>query len=389
MSIGLTVQATVHLPAFTLHAGFRVPPGLSVLFGPSGAGKSLTLQAIAGLVPPDAGRVALGQRALTDTDLGIALPPRQRHIGYVPQQYALFPHLTVAQNVAYALPHPRYPWDHAASAARNAQVAALLDLVRLPDFAARWPRQLSGGQAQRVALARALAAGPQALLLDEPLSALDAPTRMAVRDDLRAIILAGGLPSLVVTHDLAEARALADRLVVLIAGHVVAEGPVSAVLAAPPTAECALLFGWRNVVSVARIEHDGARVRATLTCGQTLSLADTKLDAAPEGQHALALHADRLEVARKGDATSGEAGECLHGTLMAIHDAGPYLELTVALGSQGKGSASVVVTCSPREWPALGCAAGDAVWVRVPHGAARLISDGVCASGEGARDGQP
>lgn len=387
MSIGLTVQARVRLPAFTLDAGFRVPPGLSVLFGPSGAGKSLTLQAIAGLAPLDEGRVALGQRALVDTAFGVSLAPRQRHIGYVPQQYALFPHLTVAQNVAYALPRPRHPWDHAARDARDAQVAALLDLVRLPGFTGRWPRQLSGGQAQRVALARALAANPEALLLDEPLSALDAPTRMAVRDDLRAIILAGGLPSLVVTHDLAEARALADRLVVLVAGRVAAEGPVAAVLAAPPTAECALLFGWRNVIPVSQVERQADRARVRLVCGQSLALDDAGADRFSGERRALALRADRLELTRSDAGGADGAAQCLEGTLAAIHDAGPYYELTVALGSGGGSGVSMAVTCSPREWPTLGCTAGDTVWVRVPPGAARLVPDGACPSQE-ETDGQ-
>lgn len=401
MSIGLSVRANARFPAFTLDATFAVPPGLTVLFGPSGAGKSLTLQAIAGLIPLDGGRVALGQRVLADVASGVNLPPQRRHIGYVPQQYALFPHLTVAQNVAYALPRPRHPWDRAACAARDAHVAALLDVVRLPGFAARWPRQLSGGQAQRVALARALAADPAALLLDEPLSALDAPTRIAVRDDLRAIILAGGLPSLVVTHDLAEARALADRLVVLVAGRVVAEGPAAAVLAAPPSAECALLLGWRNVLPIARLASDGAVTRATLACGQALTVMDAAPTAA--GNHlALALHADRLEVARgeRLDATRVEAegamslGQCLDGTLAGVHDAGPYALLTIALGTAtSNGAARLDVTCSPREWAALSLALGERITVRVPPGSARLVANGTQTSqarnDQGGNDGEP
>ncbi|HEY7833777.1 MAG TPA: ABC transporter ATP-binding protein [Ktedonobacterales bacterium] len=380
MSIGLAVHATVRLPDFALDAAFRVPPGLTVLFGPSGAGKSLTLQAIAGLVPLDAGRIALGQRALADSAQGTMLPPRLRRLGYVPQQYALFPHLTVAQNVAYALPRPRHPWDHVTKAVRDEQVAALLELVRLPGYAGRWPRQLSGGQAQRVALARALAADPAALLLDEPLSALDAPTRLAVRDDLRAIVLAGGLPSLVVTHDLAEARALADRLVVLIAGRVVTEGPVDAVLAAPPSAECARLLGWRNVLPVARLERAGATMRVTLTCGQTLALANEGHGVSTADQVALALHADRLEFAPGGGAEYTGSGACLDGTVLAAHDAGPYYAVTVGLGAGDSDTADLDVTCSPREWAALGCAAGQSVRVRVPPGAARLVTNGARAS---------
>jgi ABC-type sulfate/molybdate transport systems ATPase subunit len=396
---GLAVTAGMRLPGFTLAAEFSVPPGLTVLFGPSGAGKSLLLQAIAGLVPLSAGAITLNKRVLADTRRGISLPSRLRGVGYVPQSYALFPHLSVAGNIAYTLPAPRSPWDRAAKAARDARVAELLSLVRLPGFANRWPRQLSGGQQQRVALARALAAGPEALLLDEPLGALDAPTRAVVQDDLRAVILASGIPALVVTHDLNEARALADRLVVLVAGRVAATGSLVDVLSAPPTAEAALLLGWRNVLRIARAERSGASLRVTLPCGQglVLPLDDTDVYggvpiAALNGRRGegfnLALRADRLELSCPvgHDGPPAEAallargGGVLRARVRSVADAGPFFVLRLALAGAEHEADHVSVTCSPREWSALSAAPGDTVIVRVPDGAARLVTNAADAA---------
>jgi molybdate transport system ATP-binding protein len=393
---GLAVTAGVRLPGFTLATEFSVPPGLTVLFGPSGAGKSLLLQAIAGLVPLSTGAITLNKRVLADTRRGISLPSRLRGVGYVPQSYALFPHLSVAGNIAYALPAPRTPWDRATKAARDVRVAELLSLVRLPSFADRWPRQLSGGQQQRVALARALAAGPEALLLDEPLGALDAPTRAAVQDDLRAVILASGIPALVVTHDLNEARALADRLVVLVAGRVAAEGSLADVLSAPPTAEAALLLGWRNALRIARAERSGASLHVTLPCGQELVLPLDDSVGAPiaalngrrgEG-FSVTLRADRLALSRPvghdghlADAALLAPGDgVLRARLRSVADAGPFFVLRLALAGAEHEADLVSVTCSPREWAALSAAPGDTVIVRVPDGAARLVTSAADAA---------
>ena len=389
---GLRVEAEVRVSAFTLLADFAAPPGLTVLFGPSGAGKSLALQAIAGLIPLTAGRVTLGERVLADAAKDLALPPRLRRVGYVPQHYALFPHLTVAQNVAYALAAPRLPWDAAGKAQRARRVADLLALVRLSGFEDRWPRHLSGGQQQRVALARALAADPEALLLDEPLGALDAPTRAAVQDDLRAVILASGVPAVVVTHDLTEARALADRLVVLIEGRAIAQGPVAATLATPPTANAALLLGWRNVLPMTTLtpvpcpSGAGETYRIELACGQTLHVRhphlSTAASPAPPGRDdgqgagdvALALHADHIEIVRRADEAGPDDGATLAGTLRSASDSGAHYTLRVVLDGAAPEHADLSVTCSPREWAALDLAPGARVAVRTPEGAARLVA---------------
>ena len=382
MSLGLHVEAEVRRGVFHLLAACEVPPGLSVLFGPSGAGKSMTLQAIAGLLPLAAGRILLDGRPLADVAARVWLPPAARRIGYVPQSSALFPHLSVAQNVAYALPGGGPLARGKARAAREARVAELLALVRLPGYERRVPGSLSGGEAQRVALARALAAEPAALLLDEPLSALDAPTRTALQEDLRAVVLQCGVPALVVTHDLAEARALGDRLVVLVGGQVVAQGALAAVLAAPPTAEAARLLGWRNLLAVARVEARAAGMDVILRGGQVLTLPTTAASAGAAGSVALALRADRLEAlapqsadagsAPSGSAEAGGAGT-LSGRVCAVAEMGAFYALAVALDGEPADAPPLTLTCSPREWAALGVGIGDALWVYVAPEAARLV----------------
>jgi len=209
----LSVAVRRRLPAFALDVAFDAPGGVTALLGPSGAGKTLTLRAIAGLLRPDAGRIAVGGRVLFDAAAGVDVPARARRVGYVFQQYALFPHLTVGENVAYGLHDlPR--------AERADRVGDALALVGLPDYAPRSPRALSGGQQQRVALARALAPAPAVLLLDEPLAALDVPLRRRLASELRALHERTGTPMVLVTHDPGEASRVADRVVYVDAGRV-------------------------------------------------------------------------------------------------------------------------------------------------------------------------
>ena len=369
---GLHVSLALWRGGFSLRAAFSAPPGLTALLGPSGAGKSLTLQALAGLIPGE-GRITLNGRELLASDRRIALPPRLRRVGYVPQSYALFPHKSVGANVAYGLPGELRGGD------RERQVRELLALVHLPGYSARRVGSLSGGEAQRVALARALAAQPEALLLDEPLSALDAPTRQAVRAELRAIIQASGIPTLLVTHDLAEARALADRLIALVGGRLVAEGPLAEALAHPTTATAARLLGWGNILPVAAIMPEDGRWRVELRGGQSLLLLDgvvgngaTAQDGSPSVR--LALHADRLTILA-GESEDGAPAHVLQGTLCSMTDVGPYYALTVALAGEAQEAQALTLTCSPREWAVLGLMVGAAVRVGAPQGAARLVVD--------------
>lgn len=209
----LHVAIRRQLPAFALDVAFDTPGGIVALVGPSGSGKTLTLRTIAGLLHPDSGRIVLGGRVLFDTDARIDVPARERHIGYVFQHYALFPHYTAAQNVAYGL--HTLPRE-----ARDTRVREMLALVHLDRHADKRPSALSGGEQQRVALARALAPQPSMLLLDEPLSALDAPLRIALGHELRHLHERTGVPMLLVTHDPEEAHRVADVVVQLGEGRV-------------------------------------------------------------------------------------------------------------------------------------------------------------------------
>lgn len=217
------VQVRKRLGAFMLEVAFEAPAGVTALFGPSGSGKTQTLRCIAGLARPDAGRIAADSRVLFDSASGVDLPARDRRIGYVFQQYALFPHIDVAANVAYGL--HRQP-----RAERAARVAELLEMVGLEGYARHYPRELSGGQQQRVALARALAPRPSLLLLDEPFGAVDALTRVQLRSELRAIHKQTGVPMLLVTHDPAEVRQLASYMVLYEQGRVLEAGQTGPIL---------------------------------------------------------------------------------------------------------------------------------------------------------------
>jgi iron(III) transport system ATP-binding protein len=190
---------------------FHVPSGeIVVLLGPSGCGKTTTLRCVAGLEQPSAGRVSIGGRLVSAPADGVQVPARARNIGMVFQSYAVWPHMTVKQNVAYPLRHRRVP-----RAEIDRRTAGVLELVGLAEFAQRPVVSLSGGQMQRVALARSLVYEPQLLLLDEPLSNLDAQLRLRLRDDLRRIIKQAGVTAVYVTHDQAEAVVLGDRIGVM------------------------------------------------------------------------------------------------------------------------------------------------------------------------------
>src|SRR5262245_42649855 len=202
---GPVIRVELRLPADVF--------SLTVLFGPSGSGKSTTLRCLAGLDRPERGTIRFGNETWFDAARGIFLPPQRRQIGYLFQDYALFPHLRVAENIGYGL------GKVAASERRKRfeEITALLGLVGLEDY---YPRQLSGGQQQRVALARALVCRPRLLLLDEPLSALDAPTREQLRHELRHWLTKLAVPGIVVTHDRVETLALGDHVVVMDHGRV-------------------------------------------------------------------------------------------------------------------------------------------------------------------------
>jgi molybdate transport system ATP-binding protein len=205
---------------FSLEVAFDVPPGTTVLFGPSGSGKSTTLAAIAGLVRPAAGRIALGAEAWFDADTRIDVAVHERRVAFVFQSLALFPHMSASRNVAYGM-------DRALDReTRRARADALLGRLRVGHLADRKPRTFSGGEAQRVALARALATRPRVVLLDEPFSALDSALRRDLLSDVRALVSELGVPVMLVTHRRDDALAFGDRLVLLEGGRVIRTGTV-------------------------------------------------------------------------------------------------------------------------------------------------------------------
>ena len=201
-----------------LDIAFVAEAGRVALYGPSGAGKSLTLQMIAGLIRPDAGRIVVDDVTWFDAASGVNRSPRERGVGYLFQDYALFPHWTVTANIAAAFAHA---WPRRLAPDEARAVDDLVDRFALRDVARSYPAQLSGGQRQRVALARALVAAPRMLLLDEPFAALDRTLRLQLRAELAALHAERGLPWIVITHDPDDLAACADTVVAVDAGRIV------------------------------------------------------------------------------------------------------------------------------------------------------------------------
>ncbi len=236
----LSVDFEKRVGPFTLSPRFEADDEMVVLLGPSGAGKSLTLRAIAGLLRPDSGRIEVPDGVVFDSAAGVDLPPQSRNVGYVVQNLALFPHLSVEENIGFAL--SRWPKRE-----RQARVDELIEMLGLTGLDARLPRAISGGQQQRVALGRALAARPRVLLLDEPFTALDAPIRNVLRREVASLRRQLGLLALFVTHDLQEAYALADRIAVYDQGQVLQFGGRDEVFGQPASVRVAQLLDARNI----------------------------------------------------------------------------------------------------------------------------------------------
>lgn len=216
LEVNVEVELTTRERRFSLQVAFNSDEQRVVIFGPSGAGKSVTIQSIAGLLHPKRGRVVLGDRVLFDSTQGIDLPARERQVGYLFQDYALFPHLNVADNVGFAL--RRWPWP--LTLEQRERVQQYLELLEIAHLARSLPRELSGGQRQRVALARALICNPQILLLDEPFAALDVLLRQRMREELSRLQEQLSIPLVVITHDPEDVRTFAETLVIYTQGRV-------------------------------------------------------------------------------------------------------------------------------------------------------------------------
>jgi ABC-type sulfate/molybdate transport systems ATPase subunit len=292
--MSLEVAIEKNMPGFRLAVEFTADGAPLGLLGPSGSGKTMTLRAIAGLETPARGRIVLHGRVLFDSEQGINLPARARRIGLLFQNYALFPHQSVAENIAFGL--RRLP-----EAERKRRVAEQLAAAHLDGLAERYPATLSGGEQQRVALARALAIEPAALLLDEPFSALDTHLRSALERQLRETLASYGGSTLFVSHNLEEAYRVCEKLVVLANGSVAAQGPKEEIFRHPPTLEVARVTGCKNF-SRARRLSDG-RVEA-LDWGCTLRVTQ-KFAELP--QHvAIRAHHVRVHLAQKSNLQNSE-----------------------------------------------------------------------------------
>jgi len=232
--MGISFSVRKVLSGFTLDASWEIGNELAVIFGYSGAGKSMTLQMIAGLLTPDKGRIVLGDTVLFDAGRNVNIRPQKRSIGYVFQDLALFPHMTVKENI-------RYGGHNIDKNEQEQRCCELLRMFRIAGLEARLPSQISGGQKQRVALARALMRQPGALLLDEPFSALDMPIRFELKTILKEIQQTFNIPVLLITHDADEALALAARMIVYAEGRVMQAGSPDEIFLSPSCEEVSAL----------------------------------------------------------------------------------------------------------------------------------------------------
>jgi molybdate transport system ATP-binding protein len=347
---------------FVLDVSLEIPAGIAILFGPSGAGKSTLLDCIAGLLRPDTGRIAIGNDVLLDRERGVNLPPQRRRVAYVFQTLALFPHLTVEENVGYGLPGLEIVEQHR-------KIREILEAFRVEKLRARKPGEISGGEKQRVALARSLVTSPRVLLLDEPLTGLDAELKAAIVDDLRAWNAAQQIPILYVTHSRDEVDALGERVIAMDHGRIISEGTPQEVLDAPRRKRLAQAAGFENLLSGTVLdlrEVDGVmRVRL----GESLCEIEVPLGYAAAG--------DRVRVAiRAGDillATERPSGlsarNILEGKIVTLEQRGTLMVARVDCGV----CFTVHVTLGAAR--ALGLAVEHRVWLVLKTHSCHLVQE--------------
>jgi molybdate transport system ATP-binding protein len=344
---GPTVEARADLPL--------ADGPVTVLFGPSGSGKTTVLRAIAGVDRPERGRIRFDGELWFDAGARAFVPPQKRRVGLLFQDYALFPHLSVQRNLAYGLGGLKRP-------ERDARVRETAERMRVGDLLRRRPTELSGGQRQRVALARALAPRPRLLLLDEPLSALDGPTREELRGELRRILEESGIPAIVVTHDRIEALALGDRMVVLTEGRVRQVGAVDEVFTAPADAEVARAVGTENVLAVRLVSRSAGLVKV-----RAGALELTALDSGQLEDEAFACIRAEDIILEEAPGASSSAQNLLLGSVATRIDEGVLARVGIDCGAR------LVALVTRRSADALGLFPGKPVAARVKAPSVRLV----------------
>jgi molybdate transport system ATP-binding protein len=349
-------------PPFVLDISIEVPPGITILFGPSGAGKSTLLDCIAGLARPDAGIIAVGEEVFFDSEGGVNCPPQARHVAYVFQTLALFPHMSAEENVSYGL-------DGLPREQRTERVQEILKAFHVDKLRARKPAEISGGERQRIALARSLITQPRVLLLDEPLTGLDAELKAAIVDDLRAWNAARRIPILYVTHTREEVDALGERVIAMDHGRVISTGTPLDVLEAPRHKRLAQAAGFENFLRGTVVdlrEADGVmRVR--------LNDSNCEIEV-PLGYAAAG---DRVRVAiRAGDillATSQphnlSARNIIEGRIMAMETRGTFVRARVDCGVE------FIVHLTPGAVRSLDLAEGARVWLVLKTHSCHLVEE--------------
>ncbi|TKX78397.1 ABC transporter ATP-binding protein [Halorubrum sp. SD626R] len=327
----------------------RVDDEVLAVLGPSGSGKTTLLSAIAGITAPDAGSIRLGGREL------VGLPLEDRRVGMVFQEGALFPHMTARENIEYA-------------ATEGGRAGELATLLEVDDVLDRTPSTLSGGERQRVALARTLATEPDVLLLDEPLSSLDAPIRTRLRDELHGLFDSLDIPVLYVTHDQRTATALGDRIAIVRDGDLEQVGTPSAVLTRPNSRFVAAFTGNENLLegTVAEETPDGARVRVGDCDFRTAASAPAASTVT------VCLHPSRIAVEPPNDATGDRAANAVSGTVCRWLNEGSAYRLDVDVGT----AQPLAVNVRPTTFERLSLETGAEVRVLVPRESIHLIPDG-------------
>jgi len=339
-----------------IRAALRIPPDpgrVTILFGPSGVGKTTVLRCLAGLAAPTRGAISFAGEVWSDSRTGTLVPPQKRRVAYLAQEPALFPHLSVRDNVGYGV---------ADRAARRARAAELVGAFGLEALAERRPAELSGGQKQRVALARALARAPRLLLLDEPLASLDAPARAELQSQLGRVLRGSGAPAIVVTHDWTLALALGDELAVLGRDGILQHGSPREVFSRPQNLEVAAAVGVETIVAC-RLEGRADGI-------MTLDAAGTRIYAVDPGTDARELYAcvrGEDVTLEKGPFARTSARNHLAGTVREIAPSGPVLRVSVDAGFP----ITALVTRPAAE--ALGLAEGEEVAALFKASAVHLI----------------